>query len=54
MFAQWWLEILEWISPFLSMLGGFIITPGISFIGFVLACSIISMMITTFISRGHE
>lgn len=54
MILQWWTEFLSWISTILSFLGNFLIGPGVSFLAFILACSIISMMIATFISKGHE
>ena len=54
--------MVDWISTFISWFGTFInflsnnliIEPGISLLSLIVCCSVITMVISTLISRGHE
>lgn len=52
--ADWIVAFIDWISTIVTFLSNVILIPGLSLLHFILACSIITMMVSTFISRGHE
>lgn len=51
-----WINILvSWFGSFISFLSNdLIIEPGVSLLSFIIGCSVISMVISTLVSRGHE
>lgn len=44
----------DWVSSLFSSLNSMMITPSVSVFTLIVSVSIISMLITSFISRGHE
>lgn len=54
MIGNWLLEFFNWIEDIISFLSNIMLIPGVSLLHFILACSVVTMMVTTFVSRGHE